>query len=298
MIRSPPPSGKRGRRQACSAAVLQVCLTLKVQFGLPLRQVTGFVESLLGLAGLDRAVPDCSTLCRRQKTLTVDIPYRGCHGPLRLPRGSTGIKAEGEGEWRSPGKRPPGSFSGPAHTRKHARKHGGSKWRIRRKAHIAVDEGTPEVRAAEGERASATGSREPVNGSHIGDAPMLPELLNQIPPDQEVGSVTGDGAYDTRKCHDAIADRGAEAIIPPRKNARPWKPTTAGARARNETLRAVKCLGAAIWRRWSGYHRRSRVEAKMHCVNRRTAQRNVWVRASWRGTSTGRSRRFKSVAPS
>jgi hypothetical protein len=30
-----------------------------------------------------------------------------------------------------------------------------------------------------------------------------------------------DGAYDTRKCHDAIADRGAHAVIPPRRNAKP-----------------------------------------------------------------------------
>ena len=100
---------------------------------------------------------------------------------------------------------------------------------------------------------------------------MLPELLAQIPADQDIASVTADGAYDTRKGHDAIADRGAAAIIPPRKNAKPWKTVTAGAVARNEALRASKYLGRALWRRWSGYHRRSRVEAKMHCVNRRSA---------------------------
>ena len=95
---------------------------------------------------------------------------------------------------------------------------------------------------------------------------MLPELLNQIPPDQGIASVTADGAYDTRKCHDAIADRGAAAVIPPRKNAKPWKAITAGAVARNEALRASKYLGRTLWRRWSGYHRRSRIETKMHCV--------------------------------
>ena len=95
---------------------------------------------------------------------------------------------------------------------------------------------------------------------------MLPELLDQIPLDQEIASVTADGAYDTRKCHDAIADRGAAAVIPPRKNAKPWKAVTAGAAARNEALRASKYLGRALWRRWSGYHRRSRIETKMHCV--------------------------------
>ena len=95
---------------------------------------------------------------------------------------------------------------------------------------------------------------------------MLPELLSQISPDQQIGSVTADGAYDARKCHDAIADRGARATIPPRKNAKPWKSITAGAVARNEALRASKYLGRALWRKWSGYHRRSRVETKMHCV--------------------------------
>ena len=75
---------------------------------------------------------------------------------------------EGEGEWN-------------------ARKHSGSKRCIWRKIHIGIDEETLEVRAVE------------VTGSKIGDAPVLSDLLNQIPPDQAIGSVTADGAYDTRK---------------------------------------------------------------------------------------------------
>jgi hypothetical protein len=42
------------------------------------------------------------------------------------------------------------------------------------------------------------------------------------------------GAYDTRKCHDAIAARNAHVVIPPRKNAKLWKSVTRRARARNE----------------------------------------------------------------
>ena len=102
--------------------------------------------------------------------------------------------------------------------------------------------------------------------SEIGDASMLPELLDQIPLGQEIGSVTADGAFDTRKCHDAIAARGAAAIIPPRKNAKPWKPDIAGAVARNEILRTSKLVGRTIWRRWTSYHCRSRAETKKHCV--------------------------------
>lgn len=88
-------------------------------------------------------MPDFSTLCRRKRTLNVSIPYRGGAGSLKLLIDSTGIKAEGEGEWN-------------------ARKHGGAKRRIWRKVHIGVDEETLEVRAVE------------ITGSNIGDASVLP----------------------------------------------------------------------------------------------------------------------------
>jgi Transposase DDE domain len=110
----------------------------------------------------------------------------------------------------------------------------------------------------------------------VGDAPMLPKLLDQIPPKQEIASVTADGAFDTRKCYDAIAARGAAAIIPPRKNAKPWKPDTDGAISRNEILRTPKRVGRTIWRRWSGYHRRSRAETKMHCVKLLGQRLSAW----------------------
>lgn len=61
------PSGRRGRQLANSDAAIQACLTLKVVFGIPLRQTMGLVESLLELVGLDWSVPDFGTLCRRQK---------------------------------------------------------------------------------------------------------------------------------------------------------------------------------------------------------------------------------------
>jgi hypothetical protein len=105
------PSGRRGRQQTYSDAAVQTCLSMKVLFGMALRQTTGFVESLLRLAGLDWTVPDFSTLSRRQKTLAVNIPYRGTTGPLHLLIDSTGIKVEGEGEWNA--------RKHPSHTCKH-----------------------------------------------------------------------------------------------------------------------------------------------------------------------------------
>jgi hypothetical protein len=75
----PPPNGKPGRQRRFSDAAIQTCLTLKVLFGLPLRQTVGFVESLLQLVRLDWA-----SACRRQKTLNVGLPCRGGTGPLNL----------------------------------------------------------------------------------------------------------------------------------------------------------------------------------------------------------------------
>jgi len=92
-----PHDGSPGRPAVFSDAAIQFCLTIKVLFKLPLRQTTGMVASLLTMANLDWAVPDYTTLCRRQKTLTVQIPYRRAHGALNLLVDSTGIKFLGDG---------------------------------------------------------------------------------------------------------------------------------------------------------------------------------------------------------
>ena len=193
------------------------------------------MSSLLTLAKLDWPVPDFSTLCRRSSDLTVAIPYRSSTGALHLLIDSTGIKAMGEGEWS-------------------CRKHGASRPRQWAKVHLGIDAETLEIRAIE------------VTGSRVGDGPMLPKLLEQIPLEEPISTVTADGAYDTRACHAAIAARQATAVIPTRRNGRPWKETTPGAHARNNILRASRRFGRAIWRTWSGYHRRSLIEAKMRCM--------------------------------
>ncbi len=105
-----------------------------------------------------------------------------------------------------------------------------------------------------------------VTGSRVGDAPMLPQLLDQIPIEERISTVTADGAYDTRTSHAAIAARQACAVIPVRRNGRRWKETTPGAQARNEILLASRRFGRPISKNWSGYHQRSRIEAKMRCL--------------------------------
>jgi len=231
------PNGRRGRDQTFSAEAIEFCLVIKGLYNLPLRQSLGMVQSLLRLAGLDWPVPDFSTVSRRQKTLQVRLPYQPKKGALDLLVDSTGIKFLGEGEWKR-------------------RTHGAEYRRQWRKVHLAIDAQTLEIRAIE------------VTDNSIGDAPMLPELLTQIAADEPVNSVSADGAYDTRGCHDAIAQRGAQAVIPPRSNAAVWNEPGIGRRTRDQAVLACARLGQKIWRVWSGYHRRSLVETKMHCFKR------------------------------
>jgi hypothetical protein len=228
-------AGRPGRPRVFSDAAIQFCLMVKVLFGLPLRQTTGMVASILKMAGLDWPVPDFSTLSRRQKTLAVQISSRRAPGPLNLLVDSTGIKFLGDGEWL-------------------ARKHGTHRRRQYRKVHLAMDTATGDIRAVE-----FTSSRD-------GDSPVLPDLLDQIPPDEQIGTVIGDGAFDTRRCHTAILDRGGTAVIPIRKNGRLWKEDCPAACARNDILRATRRFGRANWKQWSGYHARSRIEARMRCL--------------------------------
>ena len=139
------PSGKRGRSPTFSDAAIQFCLSIKSLFGQPLRKALGMVQSLLRLAKLDWPVPDFSTVCRRHKTLQVELSYQR-----------------------------------------------------------------------------------------------------------------------------------------PQKNASHWKKSSPGWAHRNEAIAACKRLGRSIWKKWSGYHRRSLVQTKMHCfkqlgqrVTARTFERQV-----------------------
>lgn len=244
-------NGKRGRDVVFSDAAIQFCLMLKALYNLPLRQASGMVQSMLKLAGLDWQAPTYSTLCRRQSSLRVNIPYRRSESAVHLLVDSTGLKILGEGEWKR-------------------KKHGAEYRRRWRKVHLAIDAQTLEVRAVG------------VTSSNVGGAPMLEDLLRQIPCDEPIASVSTDGAYDTKGCHAAIALRGAQAIIPTRRNGKPWRDGPLGACVRNEILRATQRLGRTVWRHWSGYHRRSLVETKMRClkllgerINAKTFERQV-----------------------
>ncbi len=163
---------------------------------------------------------------------------------------STGIKVLSDGDWQA---RTDG-IQGRGQWRKVNRRENSPLGCFLILLILAMDTATSDIQAVE------------FTPSSDGDSPVLPELLDQIPEDEEIGTVTADGAYDTRRCHTALINRQASAIIPIRKNGRPWKEDCPAAIARNETLRATRHYGRAFWKRWTGYHVRSRIEAKMRCL--------------------------------
>ena len=93
------PRTTPGGQSHYSALAITTALTMRMVFGLALRQTEGLIGSVTGLLGLDLAVPDHSTLSRRGKTLQLPPLRRTGSGPLHLLVDSTGLKLGGAGEW-------------------------------------------------------------------------------------------------------------------------------------------------------------------------------------------------------
>ncbi len=127
--RAPPRTTPGGQPWYSSLAIL-TALTLRAVFRLALRQAEGLTGSVIGLLGLDLAVPDHSTLSRRAATLEAPHPRpRRNREPLHLVVDSTGLKLCGAGEWL-------------------VEKHGAKVRRSWRKLHIGLDADTGQIVAA------------------------------------------------------------------------------------------------------------------------------------------------------
>ncbi len=123
-------TGHPGAPRTYTDTAISTGLTLKVVYPLPLRATEGLLRSLLKLMGLSSlAVPDHSTLCRRQQRLEVGLPQPRKGQAIHVVVDSTGCKIYGEGEWK-------------------VRQHGISKRRTWRKLHLAIDEASGQILGA------------------------------------------------------------------------------------------------------------------------------------------------------
>ena len=221
----------RGRPRIYTDSAVECALVVKAVFHLSLRATQGFLESVVRLMAIVLPVPNYTTLSRRQSGLD----RRWQTAPTKQARhvviDTTGLKVFGAGEW-------------------YVRKHGMGRGRRRtwRKLHLGVDEETKEIVAVD------------LTASDIHDGSHLPVMLDQVK--DEVGQVSGDRAYDTGRCYQAVLARGAKPTIPPRRNARlssvndppPFKAV------RDAVLRRIKSEGRYPWRSSSGATRQSLAE--------------------------------------
>lgn len=226
-----PQKQGRGRPLTYSNACVELALTLRSLFRLPLRSTQGFLEGLTRLMKLDLKVPHYSQLSRRAGGLNVQLTQNRKAGKLDLVLDSTGLKVYGEGEWKM-------------------RTHGKQKRRTWRKYHVAVDPKTHEVIAME------------LTESNVHDSLAVPALMEGL---KNVGKVYADGAYPTKHSLDAISRSGGHAVIPPRTGTSiVRKNPSPGEEQRNRLIRERRTLGGKkAWKQSSGYHRRSLVETHM-----------------------------------
>lgn len=228
----PKVLGKKGRPFEYSNEAIICALMVRLIFNLPLRAAEGFLESMFQIMRVNLPVPDYTLICKRQKGLELpklDAKNSSNKQITDIVIDSTGVKVYGEGEWK-------------------VRTHGADKRRKWRKIHVGIDPETGEIVA------------EKMTDNDEGDPESLPELLSQI--EGDIGRVIADGAYDTRSCYDAIIQRNAQAIIPPRKNACLW-PEEGPDHPRNKSLIDIELENLKIWKKKIGYHIRSLVETTM-----------------------------------
>ncbi|MEX3592385.1 MAG: IS5 family transposase [Burkholderia sp.] len=223
----------RGRPCLYGDALIQALLGVKTVYRLTARVLQGFTHSLCDLAFPSLPVPNYTTLCRREKTLDVELPILRDNESIHLVVDSTGLKVYGEGEWK-------------------VRQHGYSKRRTWRKVHLALNANTGQVHAAL------------MTNQNVADGDALAKLLDQIPRAEQIDVIGGDGAYDTKPCHGAIAARSAIPSIPPREGAAHWPADMPGAAWRNGAVDAIARDGCREWKQHSGYHRRSLAENAMY----------------------------------
>ena len=221
----PAPSGRRGAQRKFSDHAIETALTLRLVFGLPLRQAEGFLRSVVSLMRVDLNAPDHTTLSRRSQHLEVEFHRVPATGPIHLIVDATGLSIFGEGEWA-------------------AVKHGGRGRRGWKKLHLGVD-GSGAIVA------------HTLTVGNADDAPAGLKLIDAV--DRDISSVTADGAYDTIAIYEAAELRGAKVVVPPTVTAvvSQRRPRSS---LRDCTIRRVKQIGRRRWKKESGYHRQARAE--------------------------------------
>ena len=221
--------------QTYTDRAIEVLSILRFKFGLTLRETKGFARSIFEWMGLRLEVPSYTTLCRRLGSLGLilwqDIKRSDL---IHVVVDSTGLKVYGEGEWK-------------------VRIHGAGKRRTWRKLHLAVNEANNRILGVV------------LTTNDFKDNKVFLVLMNQVDP-QNVSRVTGDGAYDDKKCFAWAEENEVKVVFPPRRRAKTHQHGNSQKKPklRDILVCGIRKLGRSRWKERVKYHRRSIAETAMY----------------------------------
>lgn len=227
-IRRFKPKSKNGRPKKYPDALIRLLVVVKIRFNLSYRALEGFAKSIFQKLQKWFEIPTYSTICKRAKSLPVELKVALSKKPRIISLDASGIKVHGEGEWKR-------------------KIHGVGRPRKWLKLHVALDEETQQVVA------------ESLTESNISDSNLVDSLLNEI--DGDIDEVKADGAYDKQSSRNSIKKRGAKPVIPPPRNAR----LRYDKAERDDAVLQIMGLGndahaRSLWGRLTGYSKRVLVE--------------------------------------
>jgi Transposase DDE domain len=217
----------KGRPLEFSDQLILILLMIKIHYKMPYRMLEGFARFFFEQMKKIN-VPTYSLTCKRAKGLSTQLPTLSSCRPSIVIVDATGIKVQGEGEWK-------------------VKIHGKSRLRKWIKLHVAIDERTQEIVG------------EISTDALIDDGKAFPGVIQQV--SGRPKTVIGDGAYDDRDVRDLIREKGGKALIPPPSNA-----VCHGIDLeRDGAVLAIRAFGGdkiakSIWGKLSGYSRRALVE--------------------------------------
>lgn len=238
-------TGKAGRPPTYSNEAILMMLVLRERFGLSLRSLQGFIQSVFSLMMLTLPVTSYTQISRRAKTLKKHIKRLSKGSVKHLILDSTGLKVYGEGEWK-------------------VRTHGKSKRRTWRKLHIGIDAKTQDIVVCE------------LTENNVGDAEAAERMLDKIP--GKIDTVRGDGSYNPNAVRKKIYEKGARAKIPPPRHSSIKGATEGWERDRDEDVATIHALGGREagrrpWKYLIDYFKRSLVETAIFRIKSMLGER-------------------------
>ena len=245
-------------RPAFHPQLILFLLLLKLAYRLSYRACEGMAQHLFGQHKIQ--VPSYSTLCRRMRTLSDQLPSLSKRRPNIALLDASGFKIEGEGEWT-------------------VKIHGKSKRRAWVKVHLSVD-------CRSGEVIDMI-----VTPSNVSDVRVGVQLLKRMP--RTVKEIYADGAYDGDDFRRLAYEKDITPTVPPPKNAK--LRTESHQASRNDALRVIQVLGGdrvarCLWGKLTGYCHRVKVESAFSRLKRLFGERlfsrrfdaitvEVWLKA-------------------